>query len=71
MDGLSVKNLKTHDRYNVVIKDRTIYATVNGFEFEMTIDDYEKFTRMVSKALAVNLHAAYIDEAGDIHAISN
>ncbi len=35
------------------------------------MDDYEKFTRMVSKTLVVNLHTAYIDEAGDIHAISN
>lgn len=71
MDGLSVKDLKTADRYNVVIKDKTIYATVSGFEFEMTMDDYEKFTGMVSKALVVNLHAAYIDDSGDIHAISN
>lgn len=35
------------------------------------MDDYEKFTKIISKALVVNLHAAYIDEAGDIHAISN
>ena len=71
MEGLSVKNLNTADRYNVVIKDKTVYATINGVNIEMTMDDYEKFTRMVSKALTVNLHAAYIDDSGNIHAISN
>lgn len=71
MEEVSVKDLKTADRYNVVIKDRTIYATVSGLEFEMDIDDYEKFTLMVSHALKVNMHASYIDDAGNIHAISN
>ena len=71
MEKVSVKDLKTADRYNVVIKDRTIYATVSGLEFEMDIDDYKKFTLMVSHALKVNLHASYIDDAGNVHAISN
>lgn len=71
MEGVSVKDLKIADKYNVVIKDKTIYATVNGFEFEMDINDYTKFTLMVSHALKVNLHASYIDDAGNVHAISN
>lgn len=71
MEKVSVKDLKTADRYNVVIKDRTIYATVSGFEFEMDIDDYKKFTLMVHQALKGNLHASYIDDAGYAHSLSN
>lgn len=70
MEKISVKDLKTSDRYNVVIKEKIIYATVNGFEFEMPIDDYEKFTLMVNQALNGNLHASYIDDAGYTHSLN-
>ena len=70
MEKISIKDLKTSDRYNVVIKEKIIYATVNGFEFEMPIDDYEKFTLMVNQALKGNLHASYIDDAGYAHSLN-
>lgn len=70
MEEVPVKDLKTSDRYNVVIKDKIIYATVNGFEFEMSIDDYEKFDLMVHQALKGNMNASYIDDAGYAHSLN-
>ena len=52
------------DRYNVVIKDGVIYATVNSVDFEMALDDFDKFSKMVNYAIKSDLGAAYVDNEG-------
>lgn len=58
------------DKYNVVIKDGIIHAIVNGFEFEMAFDDFNKFSNMVKYATLLNLGASFIDDTGNIHSLN-
>lgn len=68
-DGLSPKRMKNSDKYNVVIKDQVIHATVNSVSFEMTLDDFNKFSQMVTQASKSDLGAAFIDDEGVAHSL--
>ena len=56
--------MKNQDRYNVVIKDGIVYATIDSVDIEMTLDDFDKFAKMVDFASKSDLGAAYVDDEG-------